>query len=369
MKKVLFLLVPICISLLHSCGEVAATPKGASAMSLPTVKVEKRSVNNLSKYPASIEGMINSKVRAKVSGYIQEVLIDEGQQVKKGQLLFTLETQALSQDASAAKARINVAQLEVDKLRPLVAKNIISQVQLETAKANLEQAKSNYQSIAANIGYANIISPVDGVVGAIPYRKGNLVSAQDAVPLTTISSIENVYAFFSMNEKELIKFLRETEGKTQEEKAKNLPEVQLLLADGSLYEHSGTIETITGEVNPATGTVKFRATFPNEMGLLRNGSSGTIILPSELNDVLVVPSLSTYEQQGKKFVYLVDGDTLVPRAVRLLADVDGISVVEGIEEGQQILAKGLGKVRAGTQIVPELTSFDEIINSFNTVFK
>lgn len=369
MKKISFGLLALSLILLGGCGEKAATVQAPSAMPYPTVKVERRSVESYTRFPASIEGTVNSKVRAKVSGYIQEVLVDEGDRVKKGQLLFTLETQSLSQDAAAAKARINSAQVEMDKLVPLVAKNIISEVQLETAKANLEQAKSNYQSIAANIGYAQIKSPVDGVVGSIAFRRGNLVSAQDAVPLTTISSIESVYAFFSMNEKDLLSFLRDVEGSGMEQKVQNMPAVQLLLADGSTYELPGKIETVSGSVNPSTGTVSFRATFPNPNGLLRNGSSGTIVFPTKMNDVLVIPSISTYEQQGETFVYLVQGDSLVPKSVGLTASVNGLSVINGLNEGVEILANGLGKVRPGTHIIPRPTSLDSITNSFNPVFK
>lgn len=369
MKKILFGSLVLALFLFSSCGEKGAAQQGPTAAAYPTIKVERRSVESSTKFPASIEGTINSRVRAKVSGYIQEVLVDEGEKVKKGQLMFVLETQSLSQDAAAAKARINSAQVEMDKLGPLVAKNIISEIQLETAKANLEQAKSNYQSIAANIGYTQIKSPVDGVVGSIPFRKGNLVGAQDAVPLTTVSSIENVYVFFSMNEKDLLTFLREVEGNSMDQKVQNMPNVQLMLADGSIYEHPGKIETVSGEVNPNTGTVSFRANFPNPNGLLRNGSSGTIIFPTKMNNVLVIPSISTYEQQGETFVYLVQGDTLVPKSVELSASVNGLSVIGGLKEGVEILANGLGKVRPGTQIIPRPTSLDSITNSFNPVFK
>lgn len=355
-----------------SCGNSEAKQQAApGAMPYPTVKVEKRSVKDHTSYPASIEGVVNSQVRAKVSGYIQEVLVDEGEVVKKGQRLFRLETQSLSQDAQAAKARVNVAQVEVDKLEPLVQKNIISAVQLETAKANLEQAKSNYRSIVANIDYANIKSPVNGVVGSIPFRKGNLVSPQDAQPLTTVSDIKNVYAYFSLNEKELIAFMRNMEGKTLDEKAKNIPDVELLLADGSVYGHPGKIETITGAVNPNTGTVSFRATFPNPEGLLRNGSSGKVLLPRHMDDALIVPEMSTFEQQGKRFVYIVnDDDSLITKAITSIAGSDGLLVVsEGLQEGDQILAKGVSKVRPGIKIVPQPTSIDSIVNSFNKVFK
>ncbi|UGU17609.1 efflux RND transporter periplasmic adaptor subunit [Sinomicrobium kalidii] len=357
--------------LLTSCNRAQPQGQQAMAMPFPTVKVSRKNVVAYKRFPASIEGVVNSDVRAKVSGYIQDVLVDEGENVRKGQTLFRLETQSLSQDAEAAKAQVNVAQVEVNKLVPLVEKGIISNVQLETAKANLAQAKSNYNSITANIGYATIKSPVDGVVSSIPFRRGSLVSATDANPLTTISSIENVYAYFSMNEKDFISLTRNVGGKTLDEKAKNLPKVKLLLADGSEYEEEGTIETISGQVDTQTGTVTFRATFPNPSGLLRNGSSGIILVPQRYNDALVVPALSSFEQQGKKFVYIVaDNDSIYARSITSQAEVDNLLVVkDGIKENDQILAKGVGKAQPGMKITPQPTSIDSIVNSFNTVFK
>ncbi len=160
-------------------------------------------------------------------GYITQVLVDEGEKVSKGQTLFKLETEALSQDAGAARANVNAAQVEVDKLKPLVEKGIISPVQLETAKARLEQAKAGYSSIAASIGYANIKSPVDGYVGAINFREGALVSPGDPTPLTTVSDIDEVYAFFSMNERDYLNFIQDAEGASLSEKIENFPPVQL----------------------------------------------------------------------------------------------------------------------------------------------
>jgi membrane fusion protein (multidrug efflux system) len=365
-KKLLFLF--FCTIILGSCGEPTTKDQSSDPAPYPTVKVDKRSVEEVVSYPAGIEGVVNSQVRAKVAGYILQVLVDEGQAVKRGQPLFKLETQSLSRDADAAKSRIRIAQVEVEKLEPLVAQDIISPVQLETAKANLEQAESNYQSILANIGYSNIHSPVDGVVGTIPYRAGNLVSAQDAVPLTTVSKIDKVYAYFSMNEKDFISFIRERKSERFDAMATTLPPVQLQLADGSVYEHEGTIETISGSVDPNSGTVRFRATFPNPEGLLRNGSSGTIRLTKKLEDVLVVPTLSTFEQQGKTFVYLVENDSLNAKSIDVQAETQGLTVLQGLNVGDQILAKGIGKVGPGTRIIPKLTVIDSIVQSFNQVF-
>ncbi|MGS2763372.1 efflux RND transporter periplasmic adaptor subunit [Sinomicrobium sp. M5D2P9] len=359
------------VPLLTSCNGGQPQGQQAMAMPFPTIKVEKKDVMAFKRFPASIEGVVSSNVRAKVSGYILDVLVDEGENVKKGQILFRLETLSLSQDAEAAKAQVDVAQVEVDKLVPLVEKGIISKIQLQTAKASLAQAKSNYNSITANIAYATIKSPVDGVVGSIPFRKGALVSGTDATPLTNVSSIDNIYAFFSMNEKDFISFTRSVEGKTLDDKARNMPKVKLLLADGSEYNEEGTIETITGQIDPQTGTVSFRAIFSNPTGLLRNGSSGTILVPEQYNDVLVVPALSTFEQQGKKFVYIVaDNDSIYSRSIETVAEVDNLLIIrDGIKENEQILGKGVGKVRPGMKITPQPTSIDSIVNSFNTVFK
>jgi len=364
-----FLLPVWCILLLANCKNSGANQQNSGPATYPTVAVDRRTVEEIVNYPAKIEGSVNSQVRAKVSGYIRQVLVDEGEMVKKGQPLFRLETQSLNQDAEAAKARIRVAQVEVEKLEPLVAQDIISQVQLETARANLEQAKSTYEGIMANIGYASISSPVDGVVGTIPYRSGNLVSAQDATPLTTVSSIDKVYAFFSMNEKDFIAFIREHKPERLNAMAGTLLPVSLQLADGSIYEHEGTIETISGSIDPKAGTVRFRATFPNPEGLLRNGSSGTIRLTRKLEDVLVVPALSTFEQQGTTFVYQVINDSLKAKKIDVEAETEGLTVLRGLEEGDQILAKGAGKVRPGLRINPQPTTIDSIVQSFDPVFK
>ncbi len=337
---------------------------------LPVLTVPTRTMTAYNAYPATIEGLVNSEVRAKVSGYITDVLVHEGESVRKGQLLFKLETQSLNEEAAAGKANVNAAQVEVNKLKPLVEKQIISNVQLETAEARLAQAKSTYNGVTANIGYADIRSPVDGVVGSINFRKGALISPQDQLPLTRVSSIATVYAYFSMNEKEFLGFVTTTMGKTMEERIANLPKVKLILANGAAYEKEGTVETISGDIDTQTGTVTFRARFDNADGLLRNGSSGTIQVPQVFADAMIVPTLSTYEQQGKTFVYTVRADSLVPSAISILSRVDNLYVVsEGLTPGTTILAKGANKVQPGSRIIPQEVSLDSIISSFETVFK
>ena len=357
--------------LMLGCGNDKSSQTAASrqVLTFPVITVESRDVTTYKSYPATLEGEVSSEVRPKISGYIQEVLVKEGQRVKRGQTLFRIETQSLNQDAAAAKANMNAAQVEVDKLQPLVDKDIISEVQLETAKAKLAQARSNYNSIGANIDYANVKSPVDGVVGSINFRKGALASTQTQLPLTRVSSISKVYAYFSLNEKNFIQFIKLANGNDIDEKIKNLPKVKLLLATGDQYEKEGSIETIAGDIDPQTGTISFRARFDNTEGILRHGGSGTILVSQTYTEALVVPTLSTYEQQGKTFVYKVQADTLVASAIQITAKSDNLYVIDtGVQKGDSILANGVGKVRSGMQIKPVPTPMDSILNSFDTVF-
>jgi membrane fusion protein (multidrug efflux system) len=336
----------------------------------PVIEIPRMTLITFRSYPANIEGTTTSEVRAKVPGYITDVRVEEGEQVRKGQVLFELETQSLSAEADALKANVDAAQLEVDKLGPLVEQDIISAVQLRTAQARLAQAQSSYQSAVASIGYARIKSPVDGVTGTIHYRKGALVNAQDRLPLTRVSSIKKVYARFAMNEKDFITFMNAANGKTLDEKIKNKPKIKLQLANGETYSHEGVIETVSGDVDPATGTVSFRATFDNPEGLLRDGSSGTVLIPEYFENAPVVPALSTFEQQNKTLVYLVKGDTLVAASIDVLAEIDRLYVIgEGkVGAGAIILAKGANKLRPGTRILPQQVPIDSITQSFKPVF-
>jgi membrane fusion protein (multidrug efflux system) len=366
-----FLLFGVALLVLMSCQDKGNSPQGRPPAALPVIEVPLKTLTSFTAYPASIEGTITSAVRAKVSGYVTQVLVDEGQKVSKGETLFRLETQSLSQEAGAARANVNVAQVEVDKLKPLVEKGIISPVQLQTAEARLAQAKANYNSITANIGYATIKSPIDGYIGAIAYRQGALVSPADPKPMTTVSDIEKVYAFFAMNERDYLNFIQTTNGKTLSDKIRNFPPVELQLVNGTIYNHKGNIETVTGQVNTATGTVSFRATFPNPERILANGNSGSIRIPKTYKDVPVVPETATFEQQGRVYVYKVQGDTLAVAAPITVVDrVDNLAVVgSGIKQGEKIVAQGVGKLRNETPIRPQPVAFDSIANSVNAVFK
>lgn len=362
----------IALLLVVSCGKQEKQQAAqAPPPSIPVVQLTTKTVTGFKEYPVNIEGVINSDVRAKTAGYIQKVLVDEGQKVKKGQVLFKLETQALSEDADAAKARVNVAQVEVNKLVPLVEKNIISAVQLETAKANLAQAKANYSSIAANIGYATIRSQVDGHVGRINFREGALISPSDATPLTTVSDIKQVYAFFSLNETEYLDFLQHAEGKNLEEKLSNYAKVNLVLANGSLYSEKGEIQTSSGQINQNTGTVSFRAVFDNPNQLLTNGNSGKIQIPTIHENHIVIPQEATFEQQGNIMVFkLHEGNKITTEMIEVKAAIEHLYVVEsGLQKGDKIVMSGVGKLRNDMAITPQEVPFDKAVKPIAKLFR
>lgn len=376
-KPALFLFLGL---LLLSCGGDKKGQQGPGGPGggqqgpkpFPVIELPTKTVTAYTSYPTSIQGIVNSEVRAKIAGYITGVLVDEGQKVKKGQRLFKLETHSLNQDADAAKANVNAAQVEADKLKPLVEQGIISNVQLETAKAKLQQAKSNYNSIAANIDYANIKSPVDGYVGSINLRKGALISPADQEPLTTVSDISKVYAYFSMNEKDYLDFIQNAAGgETKKEKIDSLPKVRLLLANGSLYMKEGTIDAINSQVNSKTGSVQFRAIFDNPSRILTNGNSGKIEIPETYTDAVVVPIVSTYERQGSIYVYKVAHDSsAVATKITTKAEVKSLYVVQsGVEKGDRIIAQGADKIQGKTKIKPQEANFDTIAKPIEQNFR
>lgn len=412
MKNVNVMMVGALAIALSSCGKkdnAGAQAQGPTPY--PVVDVPTRVVTSYDEYPTNIEGVVNNEVRAKIQGYITEVYVDEGQYVQAGQPLFRLETNVLTQNADAARsgvgaaqasvksaqanvnaaqANVNAAQVEVDKLTPLVQKNIISNVQLETAKANLAkaqasynqalaavgqaqagvtQAQANYKGAQANVDYSVVRAPISGVLGSINFRQGTLVGPSDPTAITTVSNTSKVYAYFSMNEKEYLNFITKSEGATLKDKLNKIPAVELVLANGDVYPEKGKIQTVTGQINPTTGTIDFRVTFNNEAKLLANGNSGRIRVPKTYVDVLVVPEAATFEQQGMTYVYKVTKDTAYATPITVVERANNIAVVkDGVKKGDKVVAQGVGKLRDKTAVKPMPANFDTIVNSTKTVF-
>ena len=321
-------------------------------------------VNVSDRYPASVEGRQDIAIFPQVSGTISKVCVKEGQKVRKGQSLFIIDQvpfkaalQMAQANVEAAEAGVATAQLVYDSRVKLYEEKVISEFdlltsrnQLLTAKAGLAQAEAQLVTSENNMTYTRVLRPADGVVGTIPFREGALVSPAIPQPLTTVSDNSEVYVYYSISEIQLLAMTAE-HGSMAEVLA-SLPKVRLELADGSLYREEGYIETISGVIDPVTGSVSVRAVFPNEGGILHSGASGRIVIEDTHADVILIPCSATFEIQDQVFAYRYDDGKAV--AVRLdvqLSD-DGKSYIvrSGLAEGDVIITEGVGLIRDGQTI-------------------
>lgn len=344
-------LMALAILLTVSCKkQPASAPAANQPQAYPVVTLVQQDVELQSVYPAVLKGQEDIDIKPRVEGFIDAVYVDEGSIVKKGQALFKISSPTSVQQLENATAIYNTAKLDVERMRPLAEKGIISEVRLKTYENNFASAKAALDQARATSGFTSVTSPVNGIVGAIPYRLGSLVTSSSV--LTTVANTNQIIANFSLNEKDLLDFLRSWEGNTQAEKIKNMPAVKLLLADGSLYEETGRIETISGVVDATSGSVNFRASFGNSQGLLRSGTSGKIIIPKTLKNVLLIPQKATMSQQDKTLVYKVEGDSVVSRVITAKATPDGKSyaVTDGLVAGDKIVTDGVATLSNGKKI-------------------
>lgn len=324
-----------------TAGQIKTFP--VSTMSLKDIELE-------TSYPAVIKGEEDIDIKARVEGYIDAIYVDEGSVVKKGQALFKINSPSSEQLIENAKANYNTAKLDVERMRPLAEKGIISEVKISTYENALASAKATLKQAKATLNWATVTSPTNGVIGAINFRQGSL--AITTTVLTTVSNISNVVAYFSVNEKDLLELLKEYKGSTQAEKIRNMPALKLVLADGTEYEETGRIETISGVVDATSGSVSFRAIFPNKRGLLRSGSSAKLIIPREHKGAIVIPQKATFAQQDKILIYKVQGDSVVQKMVSVKSTPDGQSyvVTKGLSIGDKIVTDGIATLTNGQKI-------------------
>lgn len=322
-------------------------------------------VNNT--FPATIRGSQDIEIRSNVSGFIVKVCVDEGYKVKKGQVLFEIDHSIYEADYNNAKANLGVAKanLETAKLTAanknvLYGKGIISEYEkqladneLESSKAAVAQAEANLNSAKTNLEYSYVLSPSDGVVGTIPFRIGSLVGPTTTTPLTTVSEIADMFVYFSMNEKVVLSFSRKS---GNGDLLKQLPEVELRLADGTMYPYKGKISTMSGVLDINTGAANMCAVFKNPERLLRSGNTGTVLIPEKYDSAIVIPQSATYELQDKKFVCLLNDSNVVKSqeiTVNNLSDGKTYIVTDGLKAGDRIVIEGVGiSVKDGMQIKP-----------------
>lgn len=339
------------------------------APEIATVTVAPQTAELQSTFPATIKGKTDIEIRPQVTGFITKVHVDEGQHVRKGQVLFTLDQvqfnaavdQARAQ-VNSAQTAVNTAQMTVDNKKALLDKNIISNYEYQLAENSLQQAQAQLATAKAalvtaqkNLAYTVVTAPSDGVVGTIPNREGSLASPSSMQPLTTVSDNSQVYAYFSLTEKDLLQL--SGDGKNSLEAAiKAMPEVQLKLNDGTMYPLTGKVATVSGVIDNNTGASSVRALFNNPNGVLRSGGTGQLIIPSPQANVIVIPQKATFELQDRRFVYVVnDSNKAVSTPITIEANNDGQNfvVTSGLKAGDVVAIEGVGsKLSDGATIVP-----------------
>jgi membrane fusion protein (multidrug efflux system) len=356
------------VMMLSSCG--GGQQQQALAPQIGTMTVAYGSANLEDSYPATIKGRTDIAIRPQVTGFITKVHVDEGQRVHKGQALFTLDQVQYEAAVESAKAAVNVAnaavstaQLTADNKKMLYGKNIISEYEwqmaensLAQAKAQLAQAEAGLVNAKKNLAYTVVTAPCEGVVGSIPNREGSLASPSSTQALTTISDNSEVYAYFSLNEKDILS-LTDNGATTLDKAIKDMPAVQLKLADGTIYGESGKIATISGVIDNTTGAANVRALFRNTNGMLRSGSTGTILIPHQADSVIMIPQKATFEIQNLRYVYMVnDSNKTVSTRIEIMSQNDGKNfvVTSGLNAGDRIAVEGVGvSLKDGMTITPK----------------
>lgn len=323
------------------------------------------SVDIVETYSATIEGCQDVAIYPQVSGTISSLKVKEGEKVKKGQSLFVIDQvpyRSALRTATAlvhvAQAQVETAQLDYDSKRVLFDEKVISEYDLLTAKnalaiaqANLEQAQAQETNAKNNLSYTEVLSPVDGVVGTIPFRAGALVGPSISKPLTTVSDTRQMYVYFSMSENQIRDLI--CQYGSMDETIRKMPEIELQLNDGSVYESRGRIATISGVINSQTGTASVRCVFPNEKRLLFSGGVGNVVLPHKERNVIIIPQGTTYEIQDKIYVYkVVDG---VAKSTEIKVDKlnDGQTYIvrNGLQKGDVLVSEGVAMLKDGMPIV------------------
>jgi len=353
-----------------SCTEKATITTQQEVQNLPVTQVLMRDTTLHREYVADIQAIQNVELRARVPGFLERIYVDEGQEVKKGQLLFKINDEEYKAELAKAKANMQntiaeakAVELEVDRLRVLVDKNVISKTELDVAQARLEavkariaEARSAETNATMRVSYTSIRAPFDGIIDRIPLKTGSLI--EHGTLLTTASDISNVFAYFYVSESEYLQYMK-MRGNAEADS----DEVNLILADGSPYPHTGMIETMEGEFKASTGSIAFRARFPNPEKILKHRATGRISLSSTIQNAIIVPQKSVFEIQDKNYVFLVDSlnqvkmKNFVPKT-----RFSHYYIVEsGLEPGDRIVFEGIQNLQEGMEIEPQHVGLDSII--------
>ncbi len=365
MKKISILLITAVAVVLSSCGGGSGSLGGDNDFAVRTVGTTDIEIET--SYPASIKGVQDVEIRPKIQGFITDIKVKQGQMVSRGQLLFVIDNEtyvaAVNQAKAAinsAEAQLNTAKLTYDNSQKLFDNNVIGSYELESAKnsydvaqAAVAQAKANYAEAKQNLDFCFVTSPANGIIGDTPYKVGALVSSSMEVPFTTVSDINDMQIYFSMPEREILELTKEYGGLSAT--VSNFPPVKLQLADGSIYDSTGSVVAISGVIDAGTGAILIRADFSNPQHLLKSGGAGNILVPHDSKGAIVIPQTAVSQIQNKYFVYIVGDDNKVKYTeVQVDPNDDGLNyiITDGLKVGDKFVVSGITALSDGMEINP-----------------
>ncbi|MFM7016453.1 MAG: efflux RND transporter periplasmic adaptor subunit [Bacteroidota bacterium] len=353
MYKSLIIASVCAVTLLSACKEKKEEVSESNKYTVTNpVKMD---TSFIKEYVAQIQSIQNVELRAQVKGYLETINVDEGQMVKAGQVLFTIRPLEYQAELLKATAEVKAAEIEVANAKKLADKNIVSSAELASAQANLEKAKAEESLAALYVTYTTIKAPFDGVIDRIKFKVGSLID--EGGLLTTISNNKDVYAYFNVSEPEYLNFKSQSPSNGKQE-------VKLILANNQPHKYSGTIETVEGEFDNNTGTIPFRAKFPNPDLLLKHGETGKVQLTMKINDALIIPQKATYEMQDRTYVYVVnDQNVVASRNVVIKQKLSNLYIIEsGLNENDKILLDGIQMVKDDDKIVPNFMDGQQVLS-------
>jgi membrane fusion protein (multidrug efflux system) len=358
-------MVGYCLLVLQGCSSKEEKEKTVTPL-VSTITVDTTSVTTELEFSGMLEGISNIEIRSQAEGYLEKIFVDEGAYVKKGQPLFLINDTPYSERLNQSSASLQTAlanrekaRIETTRIQKLVEGKVVSDVQLKNAQAELSaansavrQAEATKKSAVISKGFTLIKAPVNGYVGKLPYRVGSLVGHNEPEPLSVVSDINTMYAYFSMSEEAFLQFKQQYPGKTIEEKIKRIPSVRLMLPDNSVYDEQGKVDIVQGQFDKSTGSIMFRASFPNNGGLLRSGNTGKIIMSQYNKNVIQIPQSATYELQNKVMAYVVGKDNKLNSVSLKIRQKTALNYIisEGLKPGDILVSKGLERLHEGIQV-------------------
>lgn len=348
-------------TLLSSCGGDQQAPQ-EQALTVDFIELSPTTAETEKKYPGMLEGTVNVDVKAQVTGYLEKIYVKEGDYVSAGQALFKIKGDVYNEQVNNSKAAYQAAlsaeqnaKLEIEKIKPLVTGKVYTELQLKTAEANYAAAKAQVAQAQAALGssqinarFTLIHAPVSGYIGRIPNRIGNLITPNDATPLTSLSEINNVNVYFSLSEADFIAVMKDINGSSKQQEA------TLILADGTPYNHTGKVEMASGNIDKSTGSMTLKASFTNPEKILRSGGSAKVVLKKTHDNVLLIPMAAVKDIQDRYFVYVIgDKNKIAMKQIEIAGTTSNAYVLRsGLTAGEKVVMNRIDRLNDGMQVQP-----------------